>query len=75
MTRRKRGDEGSICPLADGICAPAGIVSEDRLDLPEARLPLSLLSDPMAQVSCDLLTFSSQDTHRREGQQMTRRDR
>jgi DNA-binding CsgD family transcriptional regulator len=44
----------------------AGIVSADRLDLPEAGVPLSLLSDLMTQVPCDLLTFSGQDTRREE---------
>jgi DNA-binding CsgD family transcriptional regulator len=44
----------------------ARIVSEDRPDLPEAGVPLSLLSDLMAQVRCDVLTFSGQDTRGQE---------
>jgi DNA-binding CsgD family transcriptional regulator len=44
----------------------AGIVSEDRPDLPEAGLPMSLLSDVMAHVRCDVVTFSGQDTRRQE---------
>ena len=46
--------------------ALAGIVSEDRRDLPQAGLPPSLLRDLMGQVRCDLLTFSGQDTRREE---------
>jgi DNA-binding CsgD family transcriptional regulator len=42
------------------------IVRTDREDLPEAGLPLSMLSDLMAQVGCDLLTFSGQDTRCQE---------
>jgi DNA-binding CsgD family transcriptional regulator len=43
-----------------------GIVRGDRGDLPEYGLPPSLLSDLMVQARCDLLTFSAQDTGRRE---------
>jgi DNA-binding CsgD family transcriptional regulator len=43
-----------------------GMFSEDRTDLPEAGLPLSLLSDLMVQIRCDMLTFSGQDTRRQE---------
>jgi DNA-binding CsgD family transcriptional regulator len=42
------------------------IVRGDRGELPEDGLPPSLLSDLMAQVGCDLLTFSAQDTCRGE---------
>ncbi|HEV2240643.1 MAG TPA: helix-turn-helix transcriptional regulator [Streptosporangiaceae bacterium] len=43
-----------------------GIVRGDRDELPEYGLPLSLLSGLMAQVGCDVLTFSGQDTRRQE---------
>jgi DNA-binding CsgD family transcriptional regulator len=47
--------------------ALAGIVSEDRPDLPEGEgLPLSLLADLMGQISCDGLSFDGWDS----GQQM-----
>jgi len=42
------------------------IVSLDRDDIPELGLPPSLLSDLCAQVGCDFLTFSGQDTGRQE---------
>jgi DNA-binding CsgD family transcriptional regulator len=43
-----------------------GIVRDGRDDLPETGLPPSLLGDLTAQVGCDVLTFSCQDTRRRE---------
>jgi DNA-binding CsgD family transcriptional regulator len=43
-----------------------GIVRDDRDDLPETGLSPSLLSDLMAGVGADMLTFSAQDTRRGE---------
>src|SRR5579862_6592090 len=44
--------------------ALAAIVSEERDDLPEGGLPLSLLSDLAAQISCDYVLFQGYDTER-----------
>jgi DNA-binding CsgD family transcriptional regulator len=43
-----------------------GMFGDGHADLPEAGLPLSLLSDLMVQIRCDMLTFSGQDTSRLE---------
>jgi DNA-binding CsgD family transcriptional regulator len=43
----------------------AGIVSEDRPDLPEAGLPESLLADLMGQIRCDAVWFTGIDSSRR----------
>jgi DNA-binding CsgD family transcriptional regulator len=46
--------------------ALAGIVSQDRPDLPEGEgLPPSLLADLMGQIRCDALGFDSWDSGRR----------
>jgi DNA-binding CsgD family transcriptional regulator len=42
----------------------AGIVSDDRPDLPEAGLPPSLLADLMGQIRCDELSFEGFDSAR-----------
>jgi DNA-binding CsgD family transcriptional regulator len=44
----------------------AGIVSAHRADLPAAGLPLSLLSDLMGQIRCDVISFVGFDSGRRE---------
>lgn len=44
----------------------AGIVSQERRDLPEAGLPFSLLSDLVAQIPCDYLMFQGYDSFREE---------
>ena len=44
----------------------AGIVSDDRADLPEDGLPPSLLADLKNQVGCDELGFEGIDSARRE---------
>jgi DNA-binding CsgD family transcriptional regulator len=48
------------------LCALAGIVSQDRPDLPEAGLPASLLADLMGQIRCDEVFFVGMDSERRE---------
>ncbi len=42
----------------------AGIVSEDRADLPEAGLPESLLADLMGQIRCEEVCFVGVDSSR-----------
>src|SRR6266700_2685683 len=44
--------------------ALAGIISDDRSDLPSEGLPLSLLADLRDQVGCELLSFYGLDTDR-----------
>jgi DNA-binding CsgD family transcriptional regulator len=46
--------------------ALAGIVSEDRPDLPEAGLPPSLLADLTGQIRCDEIAFEGFDSGRQE---------
>jgi DNA-binding CsgD family transcriptional regulator len=41
-----------------------GIVHDDRSDLPEAGLPLSLLAELKDQISCDALSFFGMDSDR-----------
>ena len=45
----------------------AGIVSDDRDDLPAEGLPPSLLADLMSQIRCDFVTFEEFDSRRQEG--------
>ena len=40
----------------------AGIVSDDRTDLPAEGLPPSLLSDLMDQIRCDFVSFEGLDS-------------
>jgi DNA-binding CsgD family transcriptional regulator len=40
----------------------AGIVSENRVDLPDAGLPESLLADLMGQIRCDVIAFEGFDS-------------
>ena len=40
----------------------AGIVSDDRADLPAVGLPLSLLADLMGQIRCDFVSFEGLDS-------------
>jgi DNA-binding CsgD family transcriptional regulator len=44
----------------------ARIVSDHRADLPAQGLPLSLLSDLMGQIRCDVISFVGFDSDRRE---------
>jgi len=46
--------------------ALAGIVSEDRPDLPEAGLPPSLLADLKDQIRCDVIAFEGFDSGRQK---------
>ena len=47
------------------LCTLAGIVSEDRPDLPEEGLPESLLNDLMGQIRCDEVCFVGMDSGQR----------
>jgi DNA-binding CsgD family transcriptional regulator len=42
----------------------AGLVSDDRADLPAMGLPLSLLADLMGQIRCDFVSFEGLDSGR-----------
>ena len=42
----------------------AGIVSDDRADLPPHGLPLSLLADLTGQIRCDFVSFYGLDSGR-----------
>ncbi|MET7466472.1 response regulator transcription factor [Nonomuraea sp. NPDC005501] len=56
---------GSSSSLSDlDLRTLAGIVSEDRTDVPAQGLPPSLLSDLMGQIRCDELTVAGFDSHR-----------
>jgi DNA-binding CsgD family transcriptional regulator len=46
--------------------ALAGIVSDDRADLPAVGLPPSLLADVMGQIRCDEISFERYDSGRQE---------
>ena len=46
--------------------ALAGIVSDDRPDLPAEGLPPSLLADLMSQIRCDVISFAGFDSGRQE---------
>jgi DNA-binding CsgD family transcriptional regulator len=47
--------------------ALAGLVSEDRADLPDGEgLPPSLLADLMSQIRCDVISFEGFDSARQE---------
>ena len=56
----------SVRASATDLRALAGIVSQDRPDVPpEEGLPPSLLADLMRQIRCDILTFFGMDSGRR----------
>jgi len=49
------------------LCALAGIVSQDRPDVPaQEGLPPSLLADLMGQIRCDVISFEGFDSGRQE---------
>jgi hypothetical protein len=50
------------------LCALAGIVSEDRPDVPRTGegLPLSLLAELMGQIRCDTIAFQGFDCQRKQ---------
>jgi DNA-binding CsgD family transcriptional regulator len=49
------------------LCALAGIVSQDRPDVPaQAGLPPSLLADLMGHIRCDVISFEGFDSGRQE---------
>jgi hypothetical protein len=45
----------------------AAMVNQERDDLPEEGVPLSLLSDLSEQIPCDYVLFQGYDTRRRAG--------
>jgi DNA-binding CsgD family transcriptional regulator len=51
-----------VMPSERDLRTLAGIVTQERPDLPEAGLPLSLLSDLATQIPCDLVLFEGYDT-------------
>ena len=53
-----------IMPSDRDLRTLAGIVSQERPDLPEVGLPLSLLCDLAAQVPCDYVLFQGYDIKR-----------
>ena len=56
----------SVRASAADLRALAGIVSQDRPDVPpEEGLPPSLLADLTRQIRCDTLTFFGMDSGRR----------
>ena len=44
------------------LCALAGMISEHRTDIPAQGLPVSLLSDLMSQIRCDVISFEGFDS-------------
>jgi DNA-binding CsgD family transcriptional regulator len=55
-----------VMPSDRDLRTLAGIVSQDRPDLPEAGLPVSLPVDLAAQIPCDCLAFQGIDSVRHE---------
>ncbi len=53
-----------VMPSDRDLRTLAGIVSQERPDLPETGLPFSLLSDVMAQIPCDSVYFAGFDSTR-----------
>lgn len=53
-----------VMPSDRDLRTLAGIVSQERPDLPEAGLPHSLLADLAAQIPCDYVRFQGYDTER-----------
>src|SRR5215471_265265 len=69
--RRGRSTLGWGCSMTAPVTASerdlrilAGIVSDDRTDLPAEGLPPSLLSDLMDQIRCDFVSFEGLDSGR-----------
>ena len=56
--------KGSVAASGRDLRTLAGIVMDDRGDLPAEGLPASLLSDLLGLVGCDLLVFSGTDSSR-----------
>ncbi len=53
-----------IMPSDHDLQVLAGIIDQDRPDLSDVGLPLSLLSDLKAQIPCDYVLFQGYDTKR-----------
>src|SRR5215475_1933289 len=57
----------TVRPSDQDLCALAGIVSQDRPDVPaQEGLPPSLLADLMGQIRCDVISFEGFDSGRQE---------
>ena len=57
--------KGPVAASGRDLRALAGIVSDDRDELPAEGLPPSLLADLMGQIRCDVLWFTGYDSGRR----------
>ena len=53
-----------VTPSERDVCALAGMVSEQRDDLPAQGLPMSLLSELKEQIPCDVISFEGFDSDR-----------
>ena len=56
--------EASLTASEHDLRTLAGIVSDQRSDLPEEGLSLSLLCDLKSQIPCDYVLFQGYDTGR-----------
>jgi DNA-binding CsgD family transcriptional regulator len=54
----------SVAPSERDLRTLAGMVSDYRSDLPAQGLPMSLLSDLMSQIRCDVISFEGFDSDR-----------
>jgi DNA-binding CsgD family transcriptional regulator len=53
-----------VTPSERDVCALAGMVSEQRDDLPAQGLPMSLLSELKERIPCDVISFEGFDSDR-----------
>src|ERR1700722_12646109 len=56
--------KGPVTASGRDLRTLAGIVSDDRADLPEEGLPPSLLADLMDQIRCDFCSVATFDSRR-----------
>lgn len=54
----------AVVPSERDFCALAGMVGEQRDDLPAHGIPLSLLSELKEHIRCDVISFEGFDSHR-----------
>jgi hypothetical protein len=54
-----------VGPSERDVCALAGMVSQQRDDLPDQGLPMSLLSELKEQIPCDVISFEGFDSQRK----------
>jgi hypothetical protein len=57
---------GPVTASEADLCALATMVTVKREDLPAQGLPLSLLSDLMSQIRCDLILAQDRHPRRRD---------